>query len=205
MGLAGHPNLAPIPKVVSQAHIDPTTTPEKDMEKALDTQARHKRFLERTPGSTTSSFRPKKRHRASVEKMLGMLDNQAIPMFGGGTSQVVYDPGGGACSSWCFRPSRTTDRGFLPCPPQTRHTHRQVRVSTSFGGLVGFKPNASQGELPHWKSWNHITVASDQGADMVSGVFSLMYMSSIKCNVTAFFDVSHGATETFGALSRRTP
>lgn len=109
----------------------------------------------------------------------------------------MYTIRGEACSSWCFRPSRATDRGFLPCPPQTRHTHRQVRVSTSFGGLVGFKPNASQGELPHWKSWNHITVASDQGADMVSGVFSLMYMSSIKCNVTVFFDVSHGANRDF--------
>lgn len=47
-------------KVVSHVHTNTLAAPEKELETGLDMQRRHKRFLERSPGDQTSSFRPKK-------------------------------------------------------------------------------------------------------------------------------------------------
>lgn len=61
----------------------------------------------------------------------------------------------------------------LPPPPS-----RQVRVST---GLVGLRAFSLQCEKwPSWKQWRHLTVVSDQGADMVSTLHSLEYCKGVQ-------------------------
>ena len=68
-------------QVVSQTAYDAGSlevmTLSQGIKRQLDAQDRHREFL--SPNKTSTSFRPKKRHRVAVFKLLRMLDNQACP------------------------------------------------------------------------------------------------------------------------------
>lgn len=62
-------------KVVSYGSATPIT-PQKRKAMVEDTMARHEALLEKIDGPSSSSFRPKQSYRASVVKILSMVDNQ---------------------------------------------------------------------------------------------------------------------------------
>ena len=49
----------------------------------------------------------------------------------------------------------------------------------------------------HWSSWPHLNLASDQGSDMLSAMHALLYHEPTKCNITPFYDPSHGVNRDF--------
>jgi hypothetical protein len=70
--------LCIVPQVVSHTSSDITPPADDQTSKAAkvqDTMDRHRNFLKRSD-TGKQSWRPKKRHRGSVVKVLKMLDNQ---------------------------------------------------------------------------------------------------------------------------------
>lgn len=60
--------------------------------------------------------------------------------------------------------------------------------------MCGLKAFAEQdGDIAErWAEWEHITLCSDQGSDMVSAMHALEYHGPIRCNTTVFWDIEHG-------------
>ena len=73
----------------------------------------------------------------------------------------------------------------------------QVRVSTDLGGLKAFHLSKEEAAQVPWQSWRHMSLASDQGADMLSSTHALQFLEEIKCNVTPYYDPSHGSNRDF--------
>ena len=161
------------------------------VEQGKDMAKRHEQFLKRA--AATSSFRPRKRHRVSTLKMIQMLDNQVdaqcirarTPSTTEGYFQVV------GCwgllvvwvATFSFRPGQFT-------------RHLKVRVSMSMPGLKHFS-HENPYMKRHWSLWPHLSLASDQGSDMLSGIHALLYHGPTKCNITPYYDVSHGVNRDF--------
>ena len=75
--------------------------------------------------------------------------------------------------------------------------HWQVRVSISGHGLALFAHGHSELGRERWREWLHLSVASEQGSDMLSALHSLLYFDKLKANVSVYWDVSHGCNRDF--------
>ena len=69
-----------------------------------------------------------------------------------------------------------------------------VRVGTRWCGLNAFsrKLDKDAWSMKNWRKWPHINAAQDQGSDGLCGVNCLKYRKSTKCNLTDWWDESHG-------------
>ena len=69
---------------------------------------------------------------------------------------------------------------------------RQLRVSTSFGGLKFLKPDESDPtwSRQNWRAWPHMATILDQGGDGLSGIHAMLWL--LLLNVTPWFDPAHG-------------
>ena len=70
----------------------------------------------------------------------------------------------------------------------------KVRVGTRWCGLNVFsrKLDKDAWSMKNWRKWLHINAAQDQGSDGLCGVNCLKYRKSTKCNLTDWWDESHG-------------
>lgn len=82
-------------------------------------------------------------------------------------------------------------------PPPPPPLKRKVRVSTSLGGLQRFHKVPEQLGPAGWRDWPCCTLSCDQGSDMLSATFALMYYPETKINGQIFFDPSHGCNRDF--------
>jgi hypothetical protein len=73
----------------------------------------------------------------------------------------------------------------------------QIRESTSLRGLVEFADSDIKKKNLAWRSWPHLSLSLDQGSDMLSMSHGLLYSDAICCNITMYFDPSHGANRDF--------
>lgn len=59
-------------------------------------------------------------------------------------------------------------------------------------GLRDFCLESNRRDWVTWRDWGHLTVASDQGSDMLSALHALEYCDRVRCNVSVFWDAEHG-------------
>lgn len=82
-----------------------------------------------------------------------------------------------------------------PLPPPERKP--KVRATTSFVGLRSFRPEVSPDGTWDWRACSHLTLASDQGADMLSSLHCVQFFPPLRLNAAVFYDPSHGANRDF--------
>lgn len=81
----------------------------------------------------------------------------------------------------------------------TRHwilaKDNMLKVCTRFNGLQAFARGSQADDAwsrASWKTWPHLNLAQDQGPDGFSAVMALKYKPELKCNITEWWDESHG-------------
>ena len=74
----------------------------------------------------------------------------------------------------------------------------QVRVGTIYCGLRYFSfDKLSLTDATRWDEEPHFALASDQGGDQLSMAMALQYFEPTQCNMTPFYDWTHGVNNDF--------
>lgn len=67
----------------------------------------------------------------------------------------------------------------------------------SIPGLSHFRDLPAKLGPSGWRRWPHLSLASDQGSDMLSAIHAMLFFDDCKANVTAYYDTSHGCNRDF--------
>lgn len=70
----------------------------------------------------------------------------------------------------------------------------QVRISLGLRGLVDFLPDASDILWRNWRTWRHMLLSIDQGAD---GLSATNFLKHLGMNISIACDFSHGANNDY--------
>ena len=70
-------------------------------------------------------------------------------------------------------------------------------MCTPLEGLSAFHVPAEEEDTADYRQWKHLSLVTDQGSDMLSASYALLYKPDLKLNCSVYFDPSHGANRDF--------